>query len=237
MGSVLIVYLGQSIEILCEAEKVRLGRLVQRIVGNASTADEIVQDAFLNLINAGGGTKIDEPGAYFTRAARNLALNRLRHMRHGVEISVDAEIYEAIADRRASPELELLYRQELHRLLMGLCREEEPLTTIATTDMTAGGLLAAINRDLIAAGFIVDGEAVEGFVREEVWSERPVVVLPRQHPLLSYERVPFREALRYPLVLCHPELCAGGYRLFRQSLHARACRLTRWRNTSLGTSG
>lgn len=116
-----------------------------------------------------------------------------------------------IADGLAQPHL---------ARLMALCREEEPLTTIATTDMTAGGLLAALNRDLIDAGFTVDGEEIEGFVREEVWSERPVVVLPRQHPLLSYDRVPFKEALRYPLILCHPELCAGGYKLFRQSLHA-----------------
>lgn len=114
-----------------------------------------------------------------------------------------------IADSLAQPRL---------TRLLAMCREEEPRTTISITEMTAGELLAALNRDLIDAGITVDGEEVDGFVREAVWSEFPVVVLPRQHPLLSYERLPFGEALRYPLVLCHPEKCAGGYKLFRQML-------------------
>lgn len=44
------------------------------------------------------------------------------------------------------------------------------------------------------------------------------MVLPRQRPLLSYDRLPFKDVLRYPLVLCLPEKCAGGYKLFRQML-------------------
>lgn len=87
-------------------------------------------------------------------------------------------------------------------------------------EMTAGELLAALNRDLIDAGITVDDEEIDGFVREEMWSERPVVVVPRHHPLLSFDRIPFREVLHYPLVMCDPEKCAGGYRLFRQSLQA-----------------
>lgn len=114
-----------------------------------------------------------------------------------------------IADSLAQPRL---------TRLLAMCREEEPLTTIGITEMTAGEMLAALNRDLIDAGITVDGEEIGGFVREAVWSERPVVVLPRQHPLLSYDRLPFWEALRYPVVLCHPEKCAGGYKLFRKML-------------------
>jgi hypothetical protein len=37
---------------------------------------------------------------------------------------------------------------------------------------------------------------------------------------LSFDRVPFREALRYPLILCHPDKCAGGYKLFQQMFKA-----------------
>ena len=95
--------------------------------------------------------------------------------------------------------------------------EEEPLTIIGIAEMTAGELLAALNRDLIDVGITVDGEEIDGFVREEVWSERPVLALPRHHPLLAFDRVPFKEALRYPLILCHPDKCAGGYKLFQQA--------------------
>lgn len=93
---------------------------MERIVGNASVADDLVQDAFSRLIDASRKTAIDEPSAYLTRAARNLAINHLRHLQQGVEVSVDDQIYNAIADRRPSPEMEVLYRQELRRLLAAL---------------------------------------------------------------------------------------------------------------------
>lgn len=116
-----------------------------------------------------------------------------------------------IADNLAQPRLERL---------LAVCREEEPLTTIGITGMTAGELLAGLNRDLIDVGVTMDDEEIDGFVREEVWSERLVVVLPRQHPLLSRDRLSFREVLQYPLILSHPQEWTGGYRLFRRMLKA-----------------
>lgn len=111
---------GDSVTSLYRSEKSRLSRLIERIVGNNGTADELVQDAFSNLVNTSRQRQIDDPKAYLTRAARNLALNHLRHLRHGIEVSVEDQVYNAIADQRASPEMELLYRQELRRLLAAL---------------------------------------------------------------------------------------------------------------------
>jgi RNA polymerase sigma-70 factor (ECF subfamily) len=109
-----------NIASLYSSERHRLGRLIRRMVDNASTADELVHDAFSHLISAAGHRPIEHPKAYLTQAARNLALNHLRHLRQGVEVSVDEQIYEAVADRRASPEMETLYRQEMRRLLAAL---------------------------------------------------------------------------------------------------------------------
>lgn len=103
--------------------------------------------------------------------------------------------------------------------LLAMCREEEPTTGIGLLWMTAGDLLTAIDHDLIDAGITVDGDVVSGFIKEPVWSERPVAVIPRHHPLLSLERVSMADVLRYPLVLCHPDQCAGGYKLFTRSLY------------------
>jgi RNA polymerase sigma factor (sigma-70 family) len=102
---------------LYNTEKTRLRRIVERIVGNSSTAEELVHDAFSNLLKA---ADVNDARAYLTRAARNLALNHLRHLRHGVEVSTDEQIYNAIADQRPSPEVEVVYRQELRRLLNAL---------------------------------------------------------------------------------------------------------------------
>lgn len=104
--------------------------------------------------------------------------------------------------------------------LLALCREQEPRTAVSIRDMTEGEMLAALNLDLIDAGFTIEGEPVAGFVKEVVWSERPTVAIPRHHPLLSFDKVPLAEVLRYPLVMCHPERCASGYRQFLRSLHA-----------------
>lgn len=105
---------------LYSIERNRLARLVQRIVRNRSTADELVHDAFSNLLRSSGRSRIDRPEAYLTRAARNLALNHLRHLRQGIELSIDQEVYQAIADSRPSPEMEVLYRQQLLVLLSAL---------------------------------------------------------------------------------------------------------------------
>lgn len=105
---------------LYSAEKHRLARLVQRMVGNRGTADELVHDAFSNLLGSKKLGRIDQPEAYLTRAARNLALNHLRHLRQGVELNIDQEVYLAIADSRPSPEMEVHYRRQLHRLLSAL---------------------------------------------------------------------------------------------------------------------
>lgn len=112
--------LSHSFTHLYGSEKNRLKRFIARIVGNNTTADDLVHDAFSKLIDASGKQPIREPSAYLTRAARNLALNHLRHIQQGVEITVDEQVYHAMADRKASPEMELLYRQELRRLLTAL---------------------------------------------------------------------------------------------------------------------
>jgi hypothetical protein len=39
------------------------------------------------------------------------------------------------------------------------------------------------------------------------------------HPLLAHKYVPLQEALKYPLVLCHPEACEGGHRQIERLLH------------------
>lgn len=36
-----------------------------------------------------------------------------------------------------------------------------------------------------------------------------MVAVPARHPLLAYKRIPLDEVLRYPLVMCNPQLCEG----------------------------
>lgn len=55
-----------------------LCRYVQHRFSGAGEADDIVQDAFHNILKINGMNTIENPKAYLYRAARNIALNRIR---------------------------------------------------------------------------------------------------------------------------------------------------------------
>lgn len=101
---------------LYEVESRRLHAFVRRLVGY-HTAQDVTHDAFASLLT---DTEVRNPTAYLRQAARNAALNHLRHLRKGVELSVDDAVRDAIPDQRAGPEQVLLHRQELGRLLRAI---------------------------------------------------------------------------------------------------------------------
>lgn len=95
--------------------------------------------------------------------------------------------------------------------LLARCREEEPLTEVKIVEMTVSEMVKALMHDQIDAGFTVHTEVSAGLVKEVVWTDRPIIAIPRNHPLLSLEKIPLQEVARHTLILCHPELCSGGY--------------------------
>lgn len=95
--------------------------------------------------------------------------------------------------------------------LLARCREEEPLTEIRLVEMTVTEMMKALDHGQIDAGFTVHTDLSSGLVKEVVWTDRPAIAIPRNHPLLSLDQIPLQEVARHPLILCHPELCSGGY--------------------------
>lgn len=100
--------------------------------------------------------------------------------------------------------------------LLARCREEEPLTEVRIVEMTVKEMVKALGHDQIDAGFTVNTELSNGFVKEVVWTDRPAIAIPRNHPLLTLEKIPLQEVARHALILCHPELCSGGYDVIRR---------------------
>ena len=45
-----------------------------------------------------------------------------------------------------------------------------------------------------------------------------MVAVPARHPLLAYKRIPLDQLLRYPLVLCDPQVCEGPAKHFDRIL-------------------
>ncbi|WP_232471886.1 LysR family transcriptional regulator [Pseudomonas aeruginosa] len=154
------------------------------------------------LHRAKGRIRLTWAGQVFREEARRIvtfmesAKNRVQSASQGFH----GRLRIGLADSLAQPRL---------TRLLARCREEEPRTEVRITEMSVNEMLQALSHDQIDIGFTVDNSSTPGYRKEAVWTERPAIAIPTHHPLLSHETIPVAEALRYPLVLCHPERCAG----------------------------
>jgi len=64
--------------------------------------------------------------------------------------------------------------------------------------------LKMLHNDLLDIGFALSNAVHDGLVADPL-----SVILPARHPLLAHVQVPLAEALKFPLVLCHPESGSG----------------------------
>ncbi|WP_454673941.1 RNA polymerase sigma factor [Achromobacter pestifer] len=105
-----------DIAVLYRAEVRRLRAFVRRIVGNHGAAEDVVQQAFANLLRLGSGSAQINAG-YITQAVHNLALNHLRDAKRRAGVELTGVELDHIADPHPTPETIAIYRQELRRLL------------------------------------------------------------------------------------------------------------------------
>jgi RNA polymerase sigma-70 factor (family 1) len=63
---------------LYASEQGRLKQFVRRLVGNRATAEDLVQDAFVNLLRGVRISETEHSRFYLTRTVRNLAIDHLR---------------------------------------------------------------------------------------------------------------------------------------------------------------
>ena len=91
--------------------------------------------------------------------------------------------------------------------LLARCREEEPQTNIRITEMPFSKMIKALEHDQIDIGFTLQRNELDEMNFQTVWWDRLAVAIPKNHPLLSLEKLPVEEVAKYPLVLCHPEIC------------------------------
>jgi DNA-binding transcriptional LysR family regulator len=110
--------------------------------------------------------------------------------------------------------------------LLAQCREEEPEIDICLSEVTFTEQVRGLNNDMFDIGFAQSDEVGDGLVAEPVWFDPLVVAVPARHPLLSYRRVPLEEIVRYPLVLCDPQVCEGFWQQLQRVLGAVDTRLT-----------
>lgn len=158
---------------------------------------------------AKGRIRLTWPGEVFREEARRMLsfMENAQTRVHSASQGYCGRLRIGLADSLAQPRL---------TRLLARCREEEPRTEVRITEMTVNEMLQALRHDQIDVGFTIDSEGASGCIKESVWVERPAIAIPTHHPLLSFDKVPLTEALRYPLILCHPERCAGGHNVIRR---------------------
>ncbi len=99
-----------DLAVLYASERGRLGRMIDRIVGNSATAEDLVHDTFVRAIE-GTATEVRNDRAYLTRIARNAAIDQKRKDARLADISEEA--YFSFADPSPSPEVVAADRQAL----------------------------------------------------------------------------------------------------------------------------
>lgn len=104
--------------------------------------------------------------------------------------------------------------------LLSRCREEEPDTEIRLYEVPLAQQIKGLESDLYDLGFSQWTDVGEALSAVPAWSDTIVVVVPLRHPLLAYKKLPLNEVLRYPLVLCDPEVCEGCCRQLDRVLRA-----------------
>lgn len=97
-------------------------------------------------------------------------------------------------------------------VLLALCRQEEPEIEIRLFEVPLSQQIKGLHDDLYDVGFAQSDEVGDGISAEAIWNDPLMVAVPARHPLLTHKRIPLEEVLRYPLVLCDPQVCEGHAR-------------------------
>ena len=93
--------------------------------------------------------------------------------------------------------------------LLARSREEEPELNIRVFELPFAQQLKGLHNDLLDIGFALSDGVNDGLVAELAWSDPLSVIVPARHPLLEHVQVKLRDALKFPLVLCHPDAGSG----------------------------
>ncbi len=96
--------------------------------------------------------------------------------------------------------------------LLALCRQEEPELELRFFEVPLSQQIKGLHDDLYDVGFAQSDEVGDSIAAIPVWRDALIVTVPARHPLLAYKRIPLEELLRYPLVLCDPQVCEGHAR-------------------------
>ena len=148
------------------------------------------------------GTRLTQAGSVFLQDVRRLLMVLEQACENVMAVAAGSRGYVRIAVSDGAIDLRL--SQFLAR-----CREEEPEIEIRLIEVPLSEQLRGLRAGDFNVGFAHTADVGDGIVAEPIWSDSLAAVVPARHPLLAYKEVPLDELVRYPLVMCDPQVCEG----------------------------
>lgn len=148
------------------------------------------------------GTRLTWPGQVFLEEVRRVlaTAEQARNSVRAAAAGYRGLLRIALSDGISPPHLSNL---------LARCREEAPEVELRLSEMPLALQLKGLRDGLYDAGFAKAGDPGDGLVATPAWSESLVIAVPARHPLLAHRELLLAEVLRYPLVLCDPDVCEG----------------------------
>ena len=192
---------------LAVAEELHFARAAERLHIEQSPLSRAIKELEEDLgvvlfARTTRSTRLTHAGALFLEHARRV-LTALEQARDSVKAAANGfhgQLRVALSDGVTPSRLSAL---------LALCRQEEPEVEIRFFEVPLSQLLKGLQDDLYDVGFAQSNEVGDGIVAVPAWSDALMVAVPARHPLLAHKRIPLDELLRYPLVLCDPQVCEG----------------------------
>ena len=141
-------------------ERPSLMRLVQRIVGNAETAEDVTQNLWFQVQRVSDDPPIANRRAYLYRLTANLATDHVRADSSRTTIQAKAQAYLWDGLDQPSPEQEVIARDELARVLRAAEALPEPTKGIFRLHRFTGMAQAEV-----AAQYGVSTTTIEKHIR------------------------------------------------------------------------
>lgn len=89
---------------------------LHRRVGCPDTADDLLQELFIRLVNAQPAREVTQPRAFMYRVASNLATDHLRSLERQHTRTADATLLASLPDSAPSPDEQMLTQEQVERL-------------------------------------------------------------------------------------------------------------------------
>jgi len=192
---------------LAVAEELRFARAAERLHIEQSPLSRAIKELEEELgvvlfARTTRSTQLTRSGKLFLEHVRRVftALEQARDSVRAAANGFHGQLRVALSDGITPSRLPALLAQ---------CRQEEPEVELRFFEVPLSQQIKGLHDDLYDVGFAQSDEVGDGILALPVWSDPLMVAVPTRHPLLAHKRIPLDELLRYPLVLCDPQVCEG----------------------------